>query len=257
MNKQIDYRVTAVTLLIYVLIQSVCSSALAMTFEFPDILRESADYRLTLFMQNSATIVPLYYLLALTGIIQIVMAVMLHQSFAVRSSLATMTMVFGVLTGIFQVLGFIRWPIVIPYIAEAMNNGVPMETITFVEGTLNRYAGMAIGEHLGFLAQGVWTMLLGVMMLRHKLFDGRLGYIGLALGLLTLLFGMEPLGGFWAIFGELTWPVLGAWMVWLVVIAISLFRTNAKVQEGMQVGWKTAVISTLVWVLAVVPAYLG
>ena len=257
MNKQIDYRVTAVTLLVYVLILSVCSNALAVAFEFPDILRESAEYRLTLFMQNSGVIVPLYYFLALTGLIQIVMAVMLYQSFGEKNSLAVMTAVFGILTGIFQVLGFIRWPIVVPYLADAMHSGVPMETIAFVEGMLNRYAGMAIGEHLGFLAQAVWTMLLGVMMLRHKLFDGRLGIIGLVLGGLTLLFGMEPLGGFWAPLGELTWPVLAAWIVWLVVLAISLWRTNAKAPEGMHVGWKTAVVSTLFWAVAVVPAYLG
>lgn len=257
MQKQTDYRVTAVALLTYVILIAVADNVLVAVFEFPDILRESAEYRLTLFAQNSSIIVPMYYLFMLTGLIQIVMSVMLHESFNERSSLATMTVVFGILTGIFQVLGFIRWPVAIPFFVEAMNNGVPMETIAFVEGVLNRYAGMAIGEHLGFVAQAVWTTLLSIMILRHKLFDRRLGWAGLIMGLLTFPMSMEPLGGFWNIFGALTLPLLAAWAIWLLVLAVSLLRTDPRTQEGVKVGWKTAVATTLFWALMVVPAYMG
>ena len=257
MRTQSDYRITAIILLVYVVAIAIASNVLAVVFDFPDILRASAADRLTLFLENSSLIVPMYYLFALTGIIQIVMSVMLHQSFGERSSLAVMTVVFGGLTGIFQVLGFIRWPIVIPYIATAMNSGVSMETIAFVEGMLNRYAGMAIGEHLGFMAQATWTTLLGTMMLRHSLFDRRLGWVGIATGLLTFLFAMEPLGGFWVIFAGLAWPVLAAWTIWLLVLAISLLRTSPQTQEGIKVGWKTALATTMFWALMVVPAYMG
>ncbi len=258
MKKQTDYRVTAITIFVHVLVLAVCFNILVVVFEFPDVLREAAEYRLTLFNQNSNIIVPVYYLLALTGFTQIILSVMLHQSFDDnKSSLVLMTTVFGVLTGVFQVLGFIRWPIVIPYIAESMNSNVPMETIAFVEGTLNRYAGMAIGEHLGFLCLAAWTTLLGAIMLRHKLFDRRLGWAGIVIGLFSFPMSMEPLGGFLTIFGELTWPVNAAWIIWLIVVAISLLRTNKQTQEGMKVGWKTAAVSALVWIITVAPAYLG
>lgn len=86
-----------------------------------------------------------------------------------------MATIFGVLTGIFQVVGYIRWPISVAFLAEAMNGNVTMENIAFVEGLLNRYAGMAIGEHLGFLCQAIWTTFLGISMLKYRLFSRRLG----------------------------------------------------------------------------------
>jgi hypothetical protein len=256
MNSKSNYRITAITIFIHIFILSVCFNMLVGVFEFPEILRATAEYRLTLFMENSHIVVPLYYFLALTGFTQIILSIMLHQSFDdQKSSLVLMTTTFGVLTGIFQVLGFIRWPIVVPYFAEAMNNNVSMETIAFVEGMLNRYAGMAVGEHLGFFAQAAWTTMLGYVMLQHKLFDRSLGWTGVLIGLFTFPMSLEPLGGAFTIFGELTWPVNGALYIWLVIVGISLLRTNVETREGMKVGWKTATVSTLIWALLVVPSF--
>lgn len=253
-----NYRATAITTIIHVLALAVGFNALAIVFEFPDILRQTAEYRLTLFTENSGIIIPVYYLLALTGFTQIILSILLHQSFDnQKSSLTLLTTTFGVLTGIFQTLGFIRWPIVVPYFAEAMNSGVSMDTIAFVEGMLNRYAGMAIGEHLGFLCLAVWTTLLGISMLRHRLFSRGLGWTGIIIGFFSFLMSLETLGGMLTIFGELTWPVNAAWMIWLVVMAISLLRTDEKAQTGINFGWKTALISAIIWIAAVIPAYLG
>ena len=257
MTEQTTYRATAVTILIHVLVLSTAFNILVVVFEFPDILRTSAEYRLTLFAENSNIIIPTYYLLALTGLTQVLLSVLFYQSFAERKGLVMVTAVFGVLTGIFQVLGFIRWPIVVPYFVEAMNSGVPLESIAFVEGMLNRYAGMAIGEHLGFLCQAAWTTLLGITMIKSSLFDARLGWIGLLIGLVTFPMSMEPLGGFLTIFGELTWPVMAAWIIWLVLVAISLLRSKAPNTAGMTLSWKTITPSVLIWGILVIPTYFG
>jgi len=252
-----NYRVTAITIIIHTLILGIGFNILGAVFEFPDILRQSADYRLTLFTKNSSIIIPVYYLLALTGFTQIIFCVLLHHLFDTnKSGLLKLATIFGILTGIFQVLGFIRWPIVVPYFAEAMTSNVPMETIAFVEGMLNRYAGMAVGEHLGFVCQAAWTTLIGVIMVKHKLFSHRIGWAAVIIGLLSFPMSMEPLGGFLTIFSELTWPVNAAWNIWLVLVAISLFRTNEEKREGMAVGWKTAIISAVIWMSAVIPSIL-
>jgi hypothetical protein len=256
MTKQATYRTTAVTILLHVLAISIAFNILVVVFEFPDILRAPAAYRLTLFAENSGIVIPTYYVLALTGLTQVLLSVLLYESFTEKNGLGRITAVFGVLTGVFQVLGFIRWPIVVPYFAEAMNGGMSMETIAFVEGMLNRYAGMAIGEHLGFLCQAVWTLLLGIAMIKQDLFDNRLGWIGLSIGLLTLPMSMEPLGGVLAVFGELTWPVMGAWLIWLVLAAVSLLRTKTEAATW-QLSWKVAAVATAVWAILVIPTYFG
>ena len=195
--------------------------------------------------------------LALTGLTQVLASVLLYESFREKNGLMLITAVFGVLTGIFQVLGFIRWPIVVPYFVDAMNSGLSMETIAFVEGMLNRYAGMALGEHLGFLCQAIWTIGLGITMLKQDLFDSRLGWAGVGIGLLSVLMALEPLGGKLAVFGELTWPVMGAWLIWLVLMAISLLRTNPDSTVNWRLSWKITAVATTVWAILVIPSYFG
>jgi len=258
MNRTTEYRFTAIVILVHVLILLMGFNVLAMVFEFPEVLRQPADYRLTLFMQNSAIVIPTYYLLALTGFTQILMAVMLRQLLQEReNSILTLATLFGVLAGLFQVLGFIRWPILIPYIAGAMEQGVPLETVAFIEGAFNHYLGMTVGEHLGFLAQAIWTTLLGVTLLNTQLFDRRLAWPTIILGLFTLVMGLEPLSPQLAFLGELTVPVHATLFVIEVIMAVSLLRTDAIKPVGMKLGWRALTVSVLFWVLMVGSTMLG
>ena len=262
MNRATGYRLAGTTMLVHVTALVVGFYILAMVFEFPDILRMSAEYRLSLFLENSGIILPTYYLLALTGITQILVSIFLRQVLDDnKGTLVLLATVFGVLTGIFQAVGFIRWPILIPYIADAMANanasGVSKEVVAFAEGAFNRYVGMAVGEHLGFLAQATWTTLIGAAMLSRKLFDRRLAWIGLVIGILTFPMCMEPLGGPFAAFGVLTVPVNAAWDIWLILLAISLFRTDAATETGPKFGWKSLSAATVVWLFNVVPVFVG
>jgi hypothetical protein len=94
---------------------------LADQFSFPEILRAPSEERLALFRQNQSLIVPAYYMMGLSGLTQVMLAVMFHQSFAkAGSTLLVAALVAGVLGGAFQMMGFMRWPIAVPYLAEQM-----------------------------------------------------------------------------------------------------------------------------------------
>ena len=61
-----------------------------------------------------------------------------------------------------QFLGLIRWPFLVPYLAReesARPDAAParQEAIDIVFQSFNRYLGVAVGEHLGFLFTGAWT----------------------------------------------------------------------------------------------------
>jgi hypothetical protein len=261
MNKASDYRLTAGFMIIHALVLAIGFYVLAAIFEFPDVLRRSAEYRLGLFLANSAIIIPTYYALALTGLTQVAIAVLLHQVVAGnRTATLALATTFGILTGLFQVLGFIRWPILIPYLAEALqnpNNGVSQATVVFIEGVANRYFGMTVGEHLGFLAQGVWMTLLAVVLLRRKLFHPSLAWATLLLGVLTLVMSLEPLGGVFTVFEVLSLPVNAAWLIVLLVMALSLIRTNVTTGEGIRLGWRAWAAAVVVWMVLVVPGLVG
>jgi len=223
-------------------------------FNFPDILREPSQVRLSLFLENRHIIAPTYFFLAMTGISQVAISVLFFRLFKDKNLLVTLGSVFGILCGIFQVVGFIRWPVLIPYLAEAKN--VSPEIVAFVEGAFNRYAGMAIGEHLGFLMQAFWTLFIAIALLKQPIFNKTLALSGIVIGLLSILMSLEPLGSVFTIFGELTNPVASAWYIWLVFLAISLFRSQPEDKHAPQFGMLSLVISAITWAGFVVPAYL-
>jgi hypothetical protein len=204
---------------------------LADQFAFPEILRASSQERLGLFHQNQTIITGAYYLMALTGLTQVVLAVMFHQSFArPGSTVLQLALVSGILAGVFQVLGFIRWPIAVPYLADQMAQASTDEMraiIGLLEGLLNRYAGMAIGEHLGFVGQGFWTIFISIAMFQGRLFSSLYGLVGVFLGALLVVSALEQLGGPFETLGFLSAPVSAAWLGWLVSCGVSLLRTHA------------------------------
>jgi hypothetical protein len=258
---RIDYRLTAGLLMAHALILAIGFNVLAVVFEFPDVLRMSADYRLTLFATNRSIIIPTYYALAFTGLTQVAISVLLHRLLADRrDGLLALATTFGILTGLFQVLGFIRWVVLIPYLASGLQDpasGIDPATIVFLEGFANRYLGMTVGEHLGFLAQGIWAALLGVVLLRTRLFDRSLALVTLLLGLLFLPLSLEPLGAAFAALENLSLPVNGGWLILLFVMAISLLRTDVRTGHGIRLGWRAWAAAGVVFALAVLPGMIG
>jgi hypothetical protein len=242
-----EYGTAFAVAVVHVLLLSVGFLILADQFLFPEILRASSQERLALFRQNQVLIVPAYYMMGLSGVTQVMLAVLFHQSFARGgSTLLTGALVAGVLAGAFQLMGFMRWPIAVPYLAEQMATA-PAEmqgTVALLEGLLNRYAGMVIGEHLGFLAQGVWTILVSLAMFRGRLFAWPYGLIGLVLGVLILVSALEQLGGPFEAIGFLSAPVYAAWLGWLLMCGVSLARTQADAQ-----GPKFFLVSALAMVV--------
>jgi hypothetical protein len=70
---------------------------------------------------------------------------------------------FGVVAGMVQFLGLVRWPFLILYLADSYTDpaasGATRESVVVVFEAFNRYAGVAVGEHLGYLFTGLWTAL--------------------------------------------------------------------------------------------------
>jgi hypothetical protein len=203
---------------------------LADQFHFPDILRASSQERLTLFSQNAAVIVPAYYAMGLSGLTQIGIAVLFHRSFARQgSSILLLALVAGVCGGLAQAMGFMRWPIAVPFLAEQMaaaTTPAGQAMVALVEGTLNRYAGMVIGEHLGFLGQGSWTLFVSAAMMSGALFSRVYGLVGIVLGVAILVSSLEQLGGPFESLGMVSATASAAWLGWLLMCGVSLLRTK-------------------------------
>lgn len=229
-------------------------------FEFPDILRADSAVRFTLFDQNRATIVPAYYLVGFTSVIQIVMAVMWYHLTRSGRLVDIMTLIMGLLCGIFQILGFYRWVAAIPMLSNAYQaSEVSNETIFFMEKFANTYFGMTVGEHLGNFFLALWLFGVAIVMMRQTAFDRKLKVIAWISAIAMFVNAYEPFGGVHETFAPLAplaAPLWGVYFTWMLLIGISMITTREKTVAPKIPVWIWG-IAIVFFVGNVVPAFMG
>jgi hypothetical protein len=205
---------------------TICFTLLQMQFEYLDILRQPTADVLTKFQAGGSGLIAVWYALTLTAVLFIPVVVLLHHVLAAREApiVLSVATVFGIIAGLAQTLGFLRWPFLVPQLAQAYlapnASEAQRAAAALVFEAFHRYAGMAVGEHLGYLSTSVWTFLAAFLMLRSPLFGRWLGLSGmlLAIGVATGL--LEPAG--WELAGTINALSYLAWAVWLMVVGVVL-----------------------------------
>lgn len=200
-------------------------------FDYPDILRSPTEEVLSRFQAGGVSLKLLWYGFMLTAVLLAPLAVLLGQVLA-RDGLAivpTATVV-GVLAAVVQFFGLARWPFLVPILARKYDDPAASEatreaTVVVFE-SFHTYLGVAIGECLGYLFTGAWTVLVGTAMLQSSTFDAWLGWPGIAIGLALLLGSLEFVGPFeekgWKPAGTIVPIAYIAWSLWLVVSGVVL-----------------------------------
>ena len=244
-------RGTAIFLIIESVLLTACATILQVVFEFPAILTKPAATVFPLFMKTSAVVVPTYYAFALSALFLIPLAFLIQRILSPRPSLfSQITIAVGVVTAIFQVLGFIRWPFLVPYLATTYTNpqasDVTRQALVVFYQAFNIYAGHTIGEHLGFLFNAAWGVLVGIAILRSPLFVRwqwlgwlgiifSIGILGNPLGDLGLTFLPTRTAYFATTVPAVTVIYLvsySLWVVWLIALAVRLLLLKQQTLQG-------------------------
>jgi hypothetical protein len=209
--------------------------ALARTFDYPNILRESPDTILRRFHAGGARLVLWWELLLLSALTMLPVAVLVVVVVGGRPGVVGSSVVFGVVAALVQALGLVRWPFVVPelarrYIAADGPDGKPArDAIEVVFATLHRLLGVGIGEHLGYLLTGVWTFLVTAQIVSTDVLPVWLAFVGVVIGVALVVGSLEFVGpnerNGWAVAGTIVPIAYLAWSVWLVVIGILLIVT--------------------------------
>ena len=193
--------VTVAGLLLLVLPVSfnVAFGVLAATFDYPDILRRPTPEVLARFREGGKRLLLSWWIFALTAAALAPLAVLVARSLADASrTLLIVGATVGVLAALVQLLGLIRWPFLIPYLArvDADPDASPArrEAVDIVFQSFNRYLGVAVGEHLGYLLTGAWTILVGVAFTQTSVAPGWLGIPGIVIGAVLALCSLEFVG---------------------------------------------------------------
>ena len=103
------------------------------------------------------------------------------------------------------------------------------DAVDVVFQTFNRYLGVAVGEHLGYLFTGLWTALAGVALIQSDVLHRLFGVVGLLLAPLFVVGSLEFVGPFevrgWKLAGTLVPLAYIGWSVWLLALGIGLLLT--------------------------------
>lgn len=204
---------------------------LSRSFDYPDILRRPTAEVLERFSDGGTRLIITWWGLALSAVLLAPTAVLVSGTFAdANPTVLSVATAIGLLAALVQFLGLIRWPFAIPYLAREMADpalsATGKEAVDVTFQTLNRYLGVAVGEHLGYMFTGAWTVLVGVAVLQSDVLHGAFGVIGVALGPLFLIGSMEFVGfneaQGWRFAGMLIPVAYIGWSLWLLAMGIAL-----------------------------------
>lgn len=210
---------------------NVCFLLLGRLFEYPAILRSPVGDILSRFHAGGLQLKLVWYAFMLTAVLLAPLAVLLGQVLA-RDELEIVPVAttIGVLAAAVQFLGLARWPFLVPALARAYEDPNSSPTVREATGVVfdsfHRYLGVAVGECLGYLFTGFWTLLVAIAMLQSSSFDDWLGLPGIAIGLLLVVGSLEFVGRFeehgWKLAGTIVPIAYTAWSLWLLVTGVVL-----------------------------------
>jgi hypothetical protein len=196
-------------------------ATLVARFDYPDVLREPTPQVLAKFRAGGRSLVLLWWGFALTAVAMVPLVVLLSSAIddadPALLQLATTT---GVIAALVQFLGLIRWPFLVPYLAEQEDS----EAVDLIFQAFNRYLGVAVGEHHGYLFTGAWTTLIGVALTQTAAAPAWIGAIGIVIGPLLMLCALEFVvrAQGWKVAERLTPIAYVAWSVWLIATGVAL-----------------------------------
>ena len=225
---------TGLLLLLLPIAYNLLYTLLARGFDYPDILRQPTSQVLERFTAGGSRLVLTWWGFAMSAVLLAPAVVLLSATLAdANPTVVALATAIGLLAALVQFLGLIRWPFAVPHLArlagDPATTPATRDAVEVAFQTLNRYLGVAVGEHLGYLFTGVWTALAGVALIQSDLLHPLFRVVGLLLAPLFVLGSLEFVGGFeprgWKLAGTLVPLAYIGWSVWLLALGIGLLLT--------------------------------
>ena len=206
---------------------------LGRAFDYPNILRKEPDEILRRFAASGSGLILRWEALLVSALLMLPLAALLAVVLAASPALTVLSIVVGAVAALVQGLGLVRWPFAVPELARRYvaaphgpDGDVTRRTIETVFATLHRLLGVGIGEHLGYLFTGLWTLLVAASILSTAALPAWLGIAGVPIGIALLVGTLEFVGpnepDGWALAGTIVPVAYIAWSIWLIALGVLL-----------------------------------
>ena len=219
------YFITGALLILLPILFNVAFFMLGRLFEYPDILRQPTATILQKFQAGGRRLIAWWYGFAFAAILFVLLPVLLYQVLNTAGTPYLLVgTVIGVLAGVMQTLGLLRWSFLVPHLANTYLNpnasNAERDAVAVVFQAFHQYIGAAIGEHLGYMFTAVWTILVAFAMMDSAVYPAWFGWIGIVAALGILIGLSEPLGVKFA--GAVNAISYVLWSLWLIAAGVLL-----------------------------------
>ena len=210
-------KLTAVLLISAAVLATVAFSALGSIFDYPDVLDHPAGQVLADFHEHQGAVSTWFSVLALSAALMAPIAIGVGRLSSDRAMRLAVPV--GIAAAVVQVIGLLRWPILVPGYADSGN--------TSAFSTAGDILGTAIGETIGYLLTATWTVLV-IVGLRQRLAGRWFDVLGIASAALVFVGVLSPLdlplidtANF---FGYILWS---AWLIAFAAVILVRERRGA------------------------------
>jgi hypothetical protein len=225
--------VTAVLLIVVPIAFNLAFFELGRAYDYPNILRAEPDEILRRFVAGGSGLILRWEALLVSALLMLPLAVLLAVTLDASTALTDLAIVVGAGAALVQGLGLVRWPFAVPELArryvaapDGPEGDATRQTVETVFATLHRLFGVGIGEHLGYLFTGFWTLVVSASIVSTAVLPSWLGIVGVPIGLALLIGTLEFVGrnerDGWQLAGTIVPIAYIAWSLWLIVLGVFL-----------------------------------
>lgn len=229
-------RLTGILFIVGAVLVNIPYTLLIMNFEYPDILREPTGYVLTRFQEGGAGLIFTWFAFAWVGF-PLLFAMVMLQKLLQQESVPYLWFgtTAGVIGGIAQMVGLLRWPFVVPMLAQTYtdpsSSDIAKESAVIVFQAVHQLGGVVIGEHIGQLFSIVWMLIVSLVILKLNIFKRWLAWFGCLASAVYLLAQTElfatvipdfPVVAEAGLVGSLLW------LIWMIVLGVCLLGSGIK-----------------------------
>jgi hypothetical protein len=218
-------RRTAFLLILAAVLANVAFTALGSIFNYPDVLDEPAGRVLASFRDHKDAVRAWFSVLALSAALLAPVAIGVGRLSAARPMRAAVWV--GIAAAVVQVVGLMRWPILVPGYASDAASADPAAAAGGRDAfrTASAILGTTIGETLGYLLTATWTVLVVVAL--GRAFGRWFPVLGGAAAALVLVGVLSPLD--LPVVDTANFLGYVLWSVWLIAFAVAILVRERRV----------------------------
>jgi hypothetical protein len=209
---------TAVLLILAAVLANVAFMALGSVFDYPDVLDHPAGDVLASFREHEGAVSAWFGVLALSAALMAPIAIGVGELSSARPMRIAVRV--GIAAAIVQVIGLLRWPLLVPGFASDAASADPAKAADARDAfsTAGDILGTAIGETVGYLLTALWTALVIVAI--GRAFGRWFALLGGAAAALVLAGVLSPLD--LPVIDTANFLGYVLWSLWLIAFGVVL-----------------------------------